>query len=254
MNRRVLLLPGIVLPAELAYADLIATLGDEVDARAKDLEVYAHARPPDDYDLQTETAGALRAAERAGFEQFHLVGYSGGGAVAAALTASHPERVSSLTLMEPAWFGNRDRSSGEEAVAAQFEQLRELPAPEMMRRFMRLQLAPGVTPPAPPPGPPPPWMARRPAGIQALVDAFEREELDLAALRSYRRPVLYVLGGDSNPDLFGAMAERAREVFDDFALEVFEGRHHFDPPHRAEPQRLGARLLELWDHAEAAAS
>jgi hypothetical protein len=32
-------------------------------------------------------------------------------------------------------------------------------------------------------------------------------------------------------------------------LEVYEGRHHFDPPHRIEPERLAARLRELWERA-----
>jgi hypothetical protein len=37
----VILLPGIVLPAEPAYGALIAELGPDVEAVAKDLEVYA---------------------------------------------------------------------------------------------------------------------------------------------------------------------------------------------------------------------
>jgi hypothetical protein len=34
----VVLLPGVVLPAQLAYGALLATLGHEVDARPKELE------------------------------------------------------------------------------------------------------------------------------------------------------------------------------------------------------------------------
>jgi hypothetical protein len=37
---RVIFLPGGVLPAELAYSSLIEVLGEDVDAVAKDLEVY----------------------------------------------------------------------------------------------------------------------------------------------------------------------------------------------------------------------
>jgi len=32
---------------------------------------------------------------------------------------------------------------------------------------------------------------------------------------------------------------------------VFEERHHFDPPHRAEPERLARSLESLWRTAEA---
>jgi hypothetical protein len=48
------------------------------------------------------------------------------------------------------------------------------------------------------------------------------------------------------------MAVRLARVFPDFTLQVFEDRHHFDPPHRTEPERLTASLRNLWARAEAA--
>jgi hypothetical protein len=50
------------------------------------------------------------------------------------------------------------------------------------------------------------------------------------------------------------MAHRLAGVFSDFTLEVFENRHHFDPPHRVEPERLASSLRALWTRAEEAAS
>ena len=108
-----------------------------------------------------------------------------------------------------------------------------------MRRFVELQLAPGVEPPAPPPGPTPPWMAKRPAGIKALTGAFAAWELDLDALGAFPGPVYYALGARSNPDYFGAMAERLGGLFGDYTLDVFEERHHFDP--RTGPSRSASR-------------
>jgi hypothetical protein len=32
-------------------------------------------------------------------------------------------------------------------------------------------------------------------------------------------------------------------------LEVFEECHHFDPPHRIEPERLARSLRSLWSRA-----
>lgn len=52
----------------------------------------------------------LREAGARGWETFHLVGYSGGGAAALAFAAKHPQRLQSLTLMEAAWAGNWDWS------------------------------------------------------------------------------------------------------------------------------------------------
>jgi pimeloyl-ACP methyl ester carboxylesterase len=89
----VILLPGIVLPAEHAYGALIAALGPDVEAVEKDLEVYATPEPSEDYGLEVEIAGVLRQADAYGWERFHLVGYSGGGAASLAFAAARPERL-----------------------------------------------------------------------------------------------------------------------------------------------------------------
>lgn len=242
----VLLLPGVVLPASAAYAALIDALPGGTNAVAKDLELYAGDEPPAGYTLDDEGEGILRAAGKAGFERFHLVGYSAGGAAALRFATLQPERLLSLVLLEAAWAGNQGRTAAEEALQAEFERAMALPAEERMRPFVRLQLAPGVAPPPPPPGPPPRWMASRPAGVAAVMAAFAACELDLTPVIRARLPVLYVLGGRSNPAWFAAMADRLAAALPDFTLQVFEDRHHFDPPHRAEPERLARTLAAFW--------
>jgi hypothetical protein len=118
-----------------------------------------------------------------------------------------------------------------------------------MVEFARLQVAPGVEPPARPDGPPPPWMVKRPAGIRAFLDAFDAENLDIEALKTFSHPVYFAVGGRSNPDFFRPMAVRLSEVFADFTLETFPDRHHFDPPHRVEPERLADSLVALWSRS-----
>src|SRR5689334_19111081 len=115
-RRPVILLPGGVLPAEAADGGLLAALGDQVDANTKDLEVYATEHPPADFSPDTESRGIVRLANQAGFDQFHLVGYSGGGASSLAFAAQYPRRLLSLALLEPAWAGNEGLSTEEEAV------------------------------------------------------------------------------------------------------------------------------------------
>lgn len=249
MNHQVLLLPGAVLPRDLAYGALLDALGEGVDAVAKDLEVYATPEPPAGFGLATEVEGALREADASGFERFHIVGYSAGGAISAALAAAHPNRVRSLSLLEPAWLGNEGASAEEMRVYARIEAVGELPWDQQMPAFVREQLAPGVSPPPPPPGPAPEWMRQRPAGIAALTRAFREYHLDPAALGAFGGPVYFALGSLSNQDLYGGMAERAERLFADFTLDVFEGRHHFDPPHRIEPARLAERLRLVWERA-----
>jgi pimeloyl-ACP methyl ester carboxylesterase len=247
---RVILLPGIVLPAQPAYGALIAALGPDVEAVAKDLEVYATPEPTEDYSLEAEIAGILREADARGWERFHLVGYSGGGAASLAFAAARPERLASLALLEPAWAGSWDQSATEQAFWAEHDRLEALPDQAFMPAFVRLALRPGVPPPAPPPGDPPPWMAKRPAAIRAIARAFKRDPGDREALARFDRPVYFALGALSNPDQYEEVAKRLGVVFPDFELEVFEERHHFDPPHRIEPERLASSLRALWRRAE----
>jgi hypothetical protein len=89
-------------------------------------------------------------------------------------------------------------------------------------------------------------MAKRPAGVRAFVRAFEEEDLHEPDLRSFEGPVWFALGGRSNPELYGQMAERLARVWPRMAIERFPERHHFDPPHRTEPTRVAAALERLW--------
>jgi pimeloyl-ACP methyl ester carboxylesterase len=243
-----ILLPGAILPAEPAYAALREALGDDARAVAKDLEVYAGDSPPPGYSLATEIDGVLRQAEASGFDRFHLVGFSAGGATAAAFAAAHPERLRSLALIEPAWLGNEGLSERERAAGARMAELAGLPPDRLLEEFRRLQLAPGVDPPPPPPDRPP-WLAKRPAALAAIGGAFGGHRLDLDALRAFDAPVYLALCTLSNQDRYGEIARRASDLFADFTLDVFEGRHHFDPPHLAEPERMAAALRSLWERA-----
>jgi pimeloyl-ACP methyl ester carboxylesterase len=248
---RAILLPGSVLPAAPAYAALIAALhgrlGDEVHAAAKDLEVYAGPTPPVDYSLDTEVAGVARAARELGWDTFHLVGYSGGGASALAFAAKHPEMLESLALLEPAWAGSWGWSPAHRALWERYRELDGLPPEKFMAQFVRLGVRSGVTAGLPVPGgEQPPWMVLRPAGIRAFLTTFATYDLDRDALARFDRPVYFALGALSNPDDYGEVAERLSGVFPRFRLEVFPGRHHFDPPHRVEPDRVAASLAALW--------
>ncbi len=244
-----ILLPGGVLPAGLAYPDLVRALGHGVDARPKELELYAGSEPPPGWGLQTEIEGIRRFADQAGFERFHLVGYSGGGACAIAFCATYPERLASLALNEPAWTGNEDLSEDERSLWTELEGIMALPPEQMMGEFVRINLEPGVQLAPQPEGPPPPWMASRPAGLKAFMEAFKGSRLETQRLRAFERPVLYTICGKTSQRVVRPPAKRMGRIFPDFTLEVFEERNHFDPPHRAEPERYARSLRQLWDRA-----
>jgi pimeloyl-ACP methyl ester carboxylesterase len=246
---RVILLPGIVLPGDLAYGSLLSALGSVAEPLVKELEVYATPEAPPDYTLDLEVEGVIYAADEHGWERFHLVGYSGGGAVALAFAARKSERLGSLALLEPAWAGRWDLSLAEQALWREYDRIDALPREQFMRAFMELAVKRGVKLPPKPTGEEPPWMAQRPGGIRAIMKTFKTYELERDALASFHRPVYFALGGLSNPDQYGAIATRLSRVFPNFELEVFEERHHFDPPHRIEPERLARSLSRVWRRA-----
>ena len=66
---QVVMLPGSVLPADLAYGSLVSALGSDAQVVAKELEVYATDEAPGDYPLDLEIAGVLRDAGEHGFER-----------------------------------------------------------------------------------------------------------------------------------------------------------------------------------------
>ena len=158
----------------------------------------------------------------------------------------------SLALLEPAWAGRWELSEAEQAIWREYDRLEALPPEELMRRFMPLNVRPDVELPPPPSGDPPPWMAKRPGGIRALMKTFRTYDLNRDALARFDRPVYFALGGLSNPDQYGEIASRLSRVFPDFQLELFDERHHFEPPHRFEAERLAGSLTSLWHRAERA--
>jgi pimeloyl-ACP methyl ester carboxylesterase len=236
----VLFLPGIIAPAALRYGALLEHLAG-VNARVVDLAVYAGDVPPAGYGVETEIAHI--AAN--GFDRFHLYAHSGGGACALAFAAKYPERLLSLTLDEPATDHTAEDHADpywQEVFAA-----RDLPEKEATIAFMRLQLAPGVELPRPP-GAPPPWMAKRPAGVRAITRAFEAYRVDPDHYRAFRAPVLYTHGSLSHPRWI-PMRDRLAALFPDFRAVLFEGLHHLNTSHQAEPARTAAMLREHWARA-----
>ncbi len=240
------------MPAAPQYAPLLKALDGQVEPVLQDLEVYRQAAPPSDYSLETEVQALRHATDGRHLQDFHLVGYSGGGAVALAFTATYPDRVRTLALVEPAVIPSPAWLREEAAYYAEIQAAMALPPADQLREFTRLNLRPGVTPPPTPPGPPPPWMSLRPAGLRAMNSAFQNAHIDLNRFRQYHRPVYLAIGS-----LTHAIEQRKAKVmadlFSDFRLEVYEGRHHFDPPQRAEPERFARALTELWSRGEPAA-
>ena len=242
------LLPGILMPAIVRYAPLVAALGPEVRAVPKELEVYADDAPPDDYSVASELAGLERFLDEQGIEAAHLYGHSAGASVALAFAAEHPGRVLSLALDEPASdFSQEDRL----ALQEQFPQrLEDLPATERMRVFAHSLVRPGVHLPAPAPPAPGPESAKRPQGLLAFEAALSQHELNVSALRLFPGPVYFSFGSLSSLR-WEQMSARVTSWFPRCRVERYDGLHHLNTSHQAEPARVAHALRELWKETKA---
>src|SRR3990172_8561855 len=239
----VVFVPGGVNPAQVTYGELLRALGDRVRPVVKDHELYAGDAPPPGWTLGTEVEAIRKAADAAGLETFHLVGYSGGGAISLEFVLAHGDRLRSLTLIEPAWIGNSGWSPEEVRYWAEEERSSALAGPDFMMNFVRLALKPGVTF-SPPPGPTPEWMKKRPKGLRAFMAAFKAGNLDVGRLREFRRPV-YLPYGDQSAVVEVIKQERLAGIFPDARIDCYEGTHHLSPPQRLQPDRFAKALPDL---------
>jgi pimeloyl-ACP methyl ester carboxylesterase len=127
-----------------------------------------------------------------------------------------------------------------------------LPA-ERITAFLRMQLRPGVELPPRPDGPPPPWMANRPAGIEAFTAAASTTLIPDDRFAEVRAPVYYSYGDLSNVE-WEARRDRLAKLFPDFTAELYKGCHHLNTSHQAQPVRVAAALRKLWANSAAGAA
>jgi pimeloyl-ACP methyl ester carboxylesterase len=249
MKHQVVCVPGSVAPAAQRYRPLLEAAGDHAEFHLKDLEVYREAAPAADYSIEEEVEALEHFAAAQGLERFHLVAYSGGGFISLAYSGAHPERVMSLAMFEPARIPGR-LSEPESAFFAELDRkLRGVRGDEFMATFIREQVKRGATVTPPPPGPVSPEMQKRPAGIAALIAAFETYSFDREALREAPFPVFYGYGDLSHPEQ-ELKAGILAQLFADIRVQRFDGVHHFVPPEQIYTSRHVRALLDLWQRAE----
>ena len=249
MPIEIIAVPGAVMPAALRYRSLAAALEGDARVHTKDLEVYAGDSPPPDYSIALEVAQLAAFADSLGLERFHLLGYSGGGFVSLAFAGAHPERLRSLALFEPASIPGELTPEERERVGRIEAATAGQTGPAFMQAFVERQLRPGVTAPAPT-GPAPPWMAKRPAGIAAMMAAFPAHPFDRDALRRVTAPVFYGYG-DLTSDQEEVRAGVVSRLFPDVHVRRFSGVHHFSPAEAIYGDTHLRALRDLWARAAA---
>ncbi len=248
MKHQVVCVPGSVAPAAERYRSLVEAAGDAANFHLKDLEVYREESPRGDYAIELELQGIDRLADRLELQRFHLVGYSGGGFCSLAYAGTRPQRLLSLATFEPA--GIPGELSAAERDFRRFleNKLAGLTGSEFMAAFVRAQVKPGAKLP-PPPTSVSPEMRKRPAGIAAMIRAFDAYGFDREALRACTWPVYYGYGDLSHEEQ-ALKAGILAQLFPDIHVQRFSGVHHFVPPEQIYVPAHVRSLLELWRRAE----
>lgn len=234
-------------PAALTFAPLADALGSRAHLILKDLEGYA-MEFPDGYGPSTEVEGIVRAADRAGWQHFHLVGQSFGATVALALACQHSGRVQSLALNEPPFVGN-DASWSDEysSLLISLDHALAEPLADRPTAFVRALTGPGGTTPPPASGATAEWRLPR----------LERQGRMWPAWRTSHRldqlapmgPTMYLAVGGRTHPAFLSIAHWLQRQVPQAVLEVYPGRSHFDPPHVSETGRFAQALLSIWEGA-----
>ena len=253
MKPQVVCIPGGVAPAAQRYGPLIAAAGEAADFHTKDLEVYRGATPPSGYSVEEEVEAIDRFAGANGLSRFHLIGYSGGGFISLAYAATRPERLNSLGIFEAARIPGVPTAEEAELRSGFERKLEGLRGPEFMAAFVREQLKPGVQAPAPLPGPPSPEMQKRPAGIAAMMGAFNNYQLDRELFRAVQFPVYYAYGDLSHPEQ-ALKAGILGQYFADIHIHRFDGVHHFVPPEKIYTAEHVDALITMWHKTERSAA
>ncbi|HET7339724.1 MAG TPA: alpha/beta fold hydrolase [Candidatus Dormibacteraeota bacterium] len=252
MKHQVVCVPGSVAPAAQRYKPLLEKVGEAADLHLKDLEVYREAAPPGDYSIEEEVDAIDRFADSRRLERFHLVGYSGGGFISLAYAGMRPDRVLSLALFEPARIPGALTEPEAQFFSGLEHKLAGLHGDTFMSTFIREQVKPGAVLPPPPQGPVSNEMQKRPAGIAALIKAFDAYRFDREQLRAATFPVLYAYGDLSHEEQAVKAAVLAR-LFADIHVRRYAGIHHFVPPEMIYTTDHANLLLDHWRRAELSA-
>ncbi|HET9781143.1 MAG TPA: alpha/beta fold hydrolase [Candidatus Dormibacteraeota bacterium] len=249
MKHQVVCIPGSVAPAAQRYRPLIEKVGDAADFHLKDLEVYREPTPPASYSIEEELDAIDRFVDASRLDRFHLVGYSGGGFISLAYAGTRPQRLLSLAVFEPARIPGELSQEERRFFAGLEQKLSGLHGDAFMSMFIREQVKPGAVLPPPPQGPVSVEMQKRPAGIGALIKAFNEYSFDRALLRAVRFPVTYAYGDLSHEEQAvkpGVLAQLLADVH----VKRYAGIHHFVPPEMIYTADYANLLLNHWRSAE----
>lgn len=251
----VLLLHGFAVSRHLYDAQLPALARAGLFAAAPDQRGYSPGARPDPadvalYDIELLIDDALRivAALGHGARRFHLVGHDWGGSLAWEISARHPERLASLTMLSrphPDAFGRALREDPEQPHRSRHHKAFLDPGAAAglladEARWLRTRHAANGVPPG--------ATAKHlsvignPAAMEAALAWYRARGTVHRPIGPVRVPTLF-LWGDADDTVGRIAAEGTRDfVHAPYRFEVLPGVGHYAPDQA--PERVNALLLD----------
>lgn len=205
---------------------------------------HGGSAPARSFSLEQQAQDAAALLGHLGIERSHVIGHSGGGAIALALALAEPRLVHSLVLLEPAVFPPDATAAVRDGAAPVVEAYRAGDVAEALDLWMSAVSAAdwrGMVEKSVPGG-----------AEQAAKDAGTFFEVELPTLgdwvfdrertRRIPQPVLYVLGAESGPR-FEAGAQYFQSLVPHTELVVVPGVNHLLQV--KEPGRVAAPIADF---------
>lgn len=224
-----------------AHAEKLAPDWRVVRTQLLSVDLGLRGEPlPSDYSLRMESYGLLHALDELEVEEANLVGWSYGGGIALNVALDNPDRVRSLTLVEPDadWVLRAFDRYGVDAQAfnegMRAYAMADVSEAQLERFLIDIGVVPtGVDARSLPRWPV--WVEHRQS--LRIGDTPTRHEDDVARLRTFHRPVL-LFKGEGSPAFM-------RETVDLLAQELPNARVEELPGGHALPLVSMDRFLEI---------
>jgi pimeloyl-ACP methyl ester carboxylesterase len=185
---------------------------------------------------------AERHIEEVLTEPAHVVAHSGLAAVSLFIAVKCPERVLTLTLVEPPWIGNDAWGPEEMEYRQQFDALADVESERFWEAFTKVFAPDAMEVPR---GPAPGVHEFLKAAMMEIWSVYKATPFDRSTLAKIRVPVLLPYGSLSGPRA-RATANELASRFANARTEELAACHHFDLLH-VRHEELAASLLRHWE-------